>query len=124
MPSTGLYSPYRSLLVIPERGHMKQKLLLAVATIFGLFITYVDSSPNWDDTAVIVFVLLIGSGIIGLLIENKPWLYALAIGLWLPLRYIVTAHNLSMLVLLALPFLGVYAGWAVHLGYRKLRQVG
>jgi hypothetical protein len=29
-----------------------------------------------------------------------------------------------MLILLAFPFVGVYAGWAVRLGIRKLRQAG
>jgi len=107
-----------------ERNTMKQKLYLLAAVIFGLLVAYVDSRPTWDDTGITVFALLIGSGIIGLLVEKRPWLYALAVGLWLPLWYILTTHNLSMLIVLAFPFVGVYVGWALHLGFRKLRQPG
>jgi hypothetical protein len=101
---------------------MKQKILLVAAVIFGLLVAYVDTRPNWDDTGITVFALLIGSAMIGLLLEKRPWLYALAIGLWLPLWYILTTHNLSMLLLLAIPFIGVFIGWALRLGIRKLRQ--
>jgi hypothetical protein len=107
-----------------ERNTMKQKLLLVAAAIFGLLVAYVDSRPTWDDTGITVFALLIGSAIIGLLVEKRPWLVALAVGLWLPLWYILTTHNLSMLIVLAFPFIGVYVGWALHLGFRKLRQPG
>ena len=107
-----------------ERRTMKQKLLLVAAVIFGLFVAYVDSRPNWNDAGITVFALLIGSGIIGLLAEKRPWLYALAIGLWLPLWYIITTHNMSMIIILAFPIVGVYVGWALHLGFRKLHNVG
>lgn len=107
-----------------ERSSMKQKLLLVAAVIFGLLVAYVDSRPTWNDTGITVFALLIGSGIIGLLAQKRPWLFALGIGLWLPLWYILTTHNLSMLIVLAFPFVGVYTGWALQLGVRKLRQPG
>ena len=105
-----------------ERSSMKQKLLLAAAVIFGLIVAYVDSRPTWDDTGITVFALLIGSGIVGLLAEKRPWLFALAVGVWLPLWYIVTTHNLSMIIVLAFPLIGTYAGWALQLAFRKLRQ--
>ena len=107
-----------------ERRTMKQKILLVAAVFFGLFVAYVDSRPTWDDTGITVFALLIGSGIIGLLAEKRPWLFGLAIGLWLPLWYIVTTHNLSMIIILAFPLIGVYVGWALKLGFRKLHHAG
>lgn len=100
---------------------MKQKLLLVLAMVFGLLVTYVDSRPSWDDTGITVFALLIGSGFIGFLVEKRPWLFALAIGLWLPLWYVITTHDLTMIILLVIPFLGVYIGWALHRGLQKLR---
>jgi hypothetical protein len=107
-----------------ERKTMKQKLLLVAAVVFGLLVTYIDSRPTWDDTGITVLVLLIGSGIIGLLAQKRPWIFALAIGLWLPLWYILTRHDLSMFIVLAFPFIGVYAGWLLRLGLRKVRQAG
>ena len=65
-----------------------------------------------------------GSGIVGLLLEKRPWLYALVIGVWLPLWYAISSHDASMLITLAFPFIGVYAGWLLRLGFRKLRQAG
>ena len=107
-----------------ERHAMKQRILLLAAVLLGLLVTYVDTRPTWDDTGITVFALVIGSGIIGLLAERRPWLFALAVGVWLPAWYILTTHNLSMVIVLIFPFVGVYLGWALHFGFRKIRQLG
>lgn len=107
-----------------ERKTMKQKLLLVAAVVFGLLVTYIDSRPTWDDTGITVIALLIGSGIVGLLAQKRPWIFALAIGVWLPIWYMLTKHDMSMLIVLAFPFIGVYAGWLLHLGFRKICQTG
>ena len=96
-----------------------QKGLLAIALASGLLIAYVDSRPTWDDTGITVFALLVTSGIIGLLVQRRPWLYALAIGLWIPLWGVIQAQNVSMLLVLLFPFAGVYAGWALRLVVQK-----
>jgi hypothetical protein len=107
-----------------ERRNMKQKLLLVAAVFFGLFVSFVDSRPTWNDTGITVMALLIGSGVIGLLTEKRPWLFGLAIGVWLPLWYIIMKHDLTMLIVLAFPLVGVYVGWAVRSGIRRLRRAG
>jgi hypothetical protein len=96
-----------------------QKGLLAIALASGLLIAYVDSRPTWDDTGITVFALLVTSAIIGLLVQRRPWLYALAVGLWIPLWGIIHAQNASMLLVLLFPFVGVYAGWALRLVVQK-----
>ena len=98
---------------------MMQKILLVCALASGLLIAYVDSRPTWDDTGITVFALLVASGIIGLLVQRRPWLYALAVGLWIPLWGIIHTQNLSMLLVLLFPFAGVYAGWALRLVVQK-----
>jgi len=102
-----------------ERCYRMQKILLVCALVSGLLIAYVDSRPTWDDTGITVFALLVTSGIIGLLVQRRPWLYALAIGLWIPLWGIIHAQNVSMLLVLLFPFVGVYAGWALRLVVQK-----
>jgi hypothetical protein len=92
-----------------------QRVLLAAASAVGLLMAYVDSRPNWDDTGVTAFALLFFSGIIGLLVRRRPWLYGLAVGVWLPLRAIILTHDLRFLIVLVVPLAGVYAGW----GFRK-----
>ncbi len=93
---------------------MVDKVLLFIAPIIGIVIAYVDSRPTWDDTGITVFALLACSGLLALFIPRRPWLWALAIGLWIPLWGILHAHNFSMLFVLIFPFVGAYAGWAVR----------
>ena len=102
-----------------ERMNIMQKVLLVVAILGGLFLTYVDASPNWDDTGIIAGGLLIRAGLVTLLGHRRPWLIALAVGLWIPLRYIFLNQDFSMLLVLLFPLVGAYAGWAVRLGIRK-----
>jgi hypothetical protein len=99
---------------------MKQKLLLFGSIGLGLLIAYIDSRPTWDDTGITVFALLAGGGIIGLLLQKRPWLFALAFSIWMPVWGIVARHDLMMLVVLIFPFIGVYAGWAVRQVSRKV----
>ncbi len=99
-----------------------QKILLAVAAAAGLFIAFIDSRPAWDDTAITVGALLLCGGILGLLIKQRPWLYALALGLWLPLWEGIASRNFTILVVLAFPFIGVYAGWLVGQVVRKAQR--
>ncbi len=90
-----------------------QKILFVIALAAGLSIAFVDSRPTWDDTAITVAALLVCGGIIGLLIKRRPWLYALALGLWLPLWEGIASRNFTILIVLIFPFIGVYAGWAL-----------
>jgi hypothetical protein len=45
----------------------KQKILLAIAVISGLVITYVDSRPTWDDTGITAGAILLVCGFIALM---------------------------------------------------------
>jgi hypothetical protein len=98
---------------------MLQKFLLVIAMASGFLIAYIDSRPTWDDTGLTVFALLVAGGIIGLLVERRPWLYALALGLWIPLWGILYAHDFAMLLVLLFPFAGVYAGWVLRRVFHK-----
>ncbi len=61
-------------------------MVLFVASLaIGAGITYVDSRPNWDDTGVTVAAILVSCGILGAAGPSRPWLWALAVGLWIPL---------------------------------------
>ncbi len=109
-----------------ERKNAMQKILLAVAIFTGLFVAYVDSRPTWDDTGITVGAILLTSGLLTLLGHRKPWLIALAIGLWMPLYETYLSHSFRLPGVILLPvfvlfvsFAGAYAGWAVHLGIRK-----
>lgn len=102
-----------------ERKDMMQTMLLAAAVVAGLFSAYVDSRPTWDDTGILAGGLLLISGLLTLLGHRKPWLIALAVGIWIPLHDIYLSHDLRMLFVLLIPLVGAYGGWLVRLGIRK-----
>jgi hypothetical protein len=93
-----------------------QKVLFIVALGLGLLIAFVDTRPTWDDTGITVMALLVSCGILGILDPKRPWLWALAVGIWIPVFNIVATHNYSTLFTLIFPFFGAYAGMA----FRKI----
>jgi hypothetical protein len=96
------------------------KVLLPIGVGLGLLIAYVDSRPNWDDTGITALALFGSSGVWGVLGQDRPWLWALAIGLWVPLFGIVSARNYAALLALLFTFAGAYAGMAFG---KMLRRV-
>jgi len=108
-----------SLAFEKERNILMQSLLLGIAVLAGLFSAYVDSRPTWDDTGILVGGLLLVSGLLTLLGHRRPWLIALAVGIWIPLYEIFKTHDFMMLVILLIPLIGAYGGWLVRLGIQK-----
>jgi hypothetical protein len=104
------------------RGVWAQSALLVVAVAVGLAIAWVDSRPHWDDSGITAACLLLSAGVLGMIGRRRPWLWALAIGIWIPLYLIVgqaIAHSLttksaSYVIILAFPMAGAYAGMAVR----------
>jgi hypothetical protein len=45
---------------------------------------------------------------------RHPWLWALAIGIWIPVHGIATANNYASFLALAFAFGGAYIGMAVR----------
>ncbi len=108
-----------SLAFEKERNNLMQNLLLGIAVLAGLFSAYVDSRPNWDDTGILVGGLLLVSGLLTFLGYRRPWLIALAVGIWIPVYEIFKSHDIMMLVILLVPLIGAYGGWLVRLGIQK-----
>ncbi len=96
---------------------MAQNVLLAVGLVSGLALAYVDSLPRWDDAGILVGSLLIVSGVLTLLGFRRPWLMAIAVGIWIPLHDIVLSHDIRILVVLLVAFVGAYLGWALRKGF-------
>jgi hypothetical protein len=84
--------------------------LLALAIVLGLLIAWVDSRPTWDDTGITIGTILILTGLLGLAIPKYAWLWALAVGLWIPLIEIPPHWVFAPLVALAVAFVGAYLG--------------
>jgi hypothetical protein len=105
------------------RFRMRNRVVVTLACLAGLLIAYVDSRPAWDDAGVTAFAMLLVAGVCGMVAPRRPWRWALAVGIWIPLYAIVrhpSAGALAMAVVLIFPLTGAYVGMAL----RRLQQRG
>lgn len=102
-----------------SRSTILQGILLAAGALTGMLLAYVDSLPRWDDAGIIAAGLFLASGLLTLLGFQRPWLMALAVGLWIPLREFVLSGRLDLFLLMVFPLLGAYAGFLVRSAFSK-----
>ena len=88
-----------------------------LSIVLGITIAWIDSSPNWDDTGISVFMVLVASFLCGYLAGEKPWLIALLVSIWIPFLSLITTHNYSSFLALAPGFVGAFAGYLVRKGF-------
>lgn len=89
-------------------------LLLAAALAVGGLITYVDSSPGWDDTGITAGALFLAAAAFGWIAPRRPWLWAAALGLWIPLVAILRDGNYGALMAPAIAVAGACLGAVVR----------
>jgi hypothetical protein len=89
-------------------------LLLLGALALGLLSALVDSSPGWDDTGVSAAAVFVGAAAFGATRPSRAWLWALAVGLWIPVLGIVDRGNVAALLALVPALLGAFAGAAAR----------
>ncbi len=93
---------------------MKKLFLTVIAVCCGAAITYVDSRPNWDDTGITAIAILVTSGVISFLSPYRWWLWAIAVGIWIPLLAIIRAQNFAAILSLVVAFLGAVLGMLIR----------
>jgi hypothetical protein len=91
-----------------------QKALLVIALAVGGLIASIDSRPNWDDTGVTAGAIFVACGALGAAGPGRPWLWALAVGLWIPVLGIMTTRNYGTLLALPIAFGGAYVGMEIR----------
>ncbi len=91
-----------------------KKVLPILSLITGAVITWIDSRPTWDDTGITAAMLLVAAAVFGFLGPNRPWLWALLLGLWIPLFGIVPDGNYQSLLAPVMTFAGAYVGKAIR----------
>ena len=87
-----------------------RKVLFAVAVVLGMLIAYVDARPTWDDTGVTAAAVFVVCGVLGAMSPSRPWVWALAVGSWIPLVGILTSQNYAAILALVVAFVGAYGG--------------
>ena len=102
---------------VGDKYRLFDRIVLLAGIIFGLTITNIDARSNWDDTGVTAFCLVVAAAMCGFIAPRRPWMWALAVGLWIPMRAIVLSaspQSLAMLLVLVFPFAGAYTGMALR----------
>lgn len=87
-------------------------LALGAAAI-GLAIGYVDAQPTWDDTGITVALLLLTSAMAAGLSGRRPWMWALLVGVWIPLLEIGGRAGAASLAGLFVAAFGAICGYAL-----------
>jgi hypothetical protein len=88
--------------------------VLLIALMLGALIALVDASPGWDDTGVSAAMLLSASGLVGALHPARAWLWALAVGVWIPLLDIALHGSATPVAGIILPL--AFALGGAHTG--------
>lgn len=86
-------------------------IYLLLSIVAGMAIAWVDSQPNWDDTGITVMTILIIAALLGFISNQKPWLIALAISVWIPLWAVIETHNYAGFLAFVPGFAGAYVGF-------------
>ena len=84
--------------------------VLIIAVLFGLLLAWVDTRPGWDDTGLMVGVIFLVTLLLGVVMPEYAWLWALAVGGWIPLVEISRSGNFGTLLVLGVAFIGAYVG--------------
>jgi uncharacterized RDD family membrane protein YckC len=90
-----------------------QVFFILIAITLGHFFAYIDSRPNFDDTGVLAVGIAITSAIFAAIYPRRPWLWALAVGIWLPLHNWIHNGTFASILALAFALAGAYLGSAV-----------
>jgi hypothetical protein len=93
-----------------ESGSVIMKILLLVACAVGIFFSYVDHRPNFDDTGVLAVGIALSAMVFGAIEPRYPWFWALAVGGFVPLVNIVNVGAWASIIALAFAFVGAYIG--------------
>lgn len=91
----------------------KFSILLILSGMAGLLIAWNDNRPGWDDTGITAGLIVLSAALFGYLSPSRPWIWALSVGIWIPLYSIVSLGDFKMLLVMLFGFAGSYLGAAV-----------
>ena len=90
-----------------------------VAIAAGIGIALIDSSPGWDSNGITAGLLLLGAGAAAAIGRDRPWLWALLVGLPTPILENVRDGNAGSWLALIFAAGGAAIGWAVSRASRS-----
>ncbi|MEA2621069.1 MAG: hypothetical protein QOC97_1842 [Chloroflexota bacterium] len=98
-------------------GRTSRIALIALALAAGVAIALADASPGWDSTGITAGALVLAAGSAAFVARDRPWLWALLIGLPTPLIEVLGSGNAGSVLALGFTAAGAVGGWMI----RRLR---
>jgi len=98
----------------PRNRIAKRVGLAIVALGAGVGIGLVDSSPGWDSTGITAVALVGVAAVLAWIAGDRPWLWALLVGLPTPILEITQTGTAGSVLALGFAGAGAAAGWAVR----------
>ena len=96
-----------------DRTRTLHRCLLITASLAGIAIAFVDAQPTWDDAGITAGAMAMVAAALGMAGPRRPWLWALAVGVWIPAYALVRSPapgTAAMLLGLIFPLAGAYLG--------------
>ena len=87
---------------------------MALALGAGVVIGLVDSRPGWDSTGITAGALFLAAALFAGAARDRPWLWALLVGLPTPILDIVRTGNTGSVLALGFAATGAAVGWAIR----------
>jgi hypothetical protein len=91
----------------------RRPIAFVVALAIGVAVALIDSSPGWDSTGITAGLLLIGAGLAAAIGRDRPWLWALLVGLPTPVLETVRDGDAGSWLALVFAAVGAAVGWGV-----------
>jgi hypothetical protein len=73
----------------------KRRFIFIVTFVMGLLISCIDSRPGWDDSGISASMVFGISALAAFLSPERPWVWALITGIWIPLYGIIFSGNIA-----------------------------
>jgi hypothetical protein len=93
----------------------RSRFALALAALgAGVAIGLVDSSPGWDSTGLTAGALVLVTALVAWIGRDRPWLWALLVGLPTPILDVLRTGNTGSVLALGFAAVGAAIGWALR----------
>jgi hypothetical protein len=93
----------------PDRARLAAGIITSV--LAGFLIGRLDSGAGWDDTGVTAALLVVAAGIASFIAGQRPWLFAVTTGMFVPLFELPGLAGGGALAAFLFSSIGAFVGW-------------
>jgi hypothetical protein len=92
----------------------KFRILFIIAIVLGMMIGFIDSRPHWDDAGITAGMILIVTACLGFVMPKCAWVWAISVGIWIPIWKIFPIQDYSSIIAIPIAFDGAYIGVLIY----------